>query len=158
MGSALTTEGARDPVRLAQHLKRTLVSTGRIVVPGALLLAAAAPLVLRFFGPQYVDHATTLLRLLALSAIPAMVPLTFVGAARVLRRLKAMVVVTAASTVPTLILLPVVLHSFGINGVGILWLVVQTAVAVPLLLGELRPLWSPRAAVARAGSVMAESR
>jgi O-antigen/teichoic acid export membrane protein len=143
MGMALTTEGSRDPVRLAEKLRTTLVSTGRIVIPGALVLAAGAPLFLRFFGPEYSSHASTLLRLLALSTIPGMIPLMFVGAARVQRRLKAMVIVTAATTVPVLVIVPILLPLIGIAAVGVAWLGVETVVAVILLLGELRPLWRP---------------
>ncbi|MCU1427030.1 MAG: rane protein involved in the export of O-antigen and teichoic acid-like protein [Actinomycetia bacterium] len=147
MGMSLTTEGATDPARLAEHTRATLVGAGRIVIPGALLLVVGAPWFLQIFGAEYASHATNLLRLLALSTIPAIVPATFVSAARVQRRLTAMVVVTAASTVPVLVLAAPVVNMMGIAGVGVLWLVVQSAVAVVLLAGELRPHWA-RPAVA----------
>jgi O-antigen/teichoic acid export membrane protein len=139
MGMALTTEGARDPARLAEHTRATLLGTGRIVVPGALVLFAGAPWFLEIFGAEYAKHATGLMRLLALSTIPALVPLTFVSVARVQRRLRAMVVVSAATTVPVLVLAPILLHTSGLAGAGLAWLIVQTAVAVVLLAGELRP-------------------
>jgi hypothetical protein len=82
-----------------------------------------------------------------LSTIPALVPLTFVSVARVQRRLTAMVVVSAASTVPVLILTPILLHTSGIAGAGIAWLLVQSAVAVVLLAGEMRPHVAARTSV-----------
>jgi O-antigen/teichoic acid export membrane protein len=133
MGMALTAEGARDPAHLHDHARAVLRSASRIIVPGALLLAAGAPLVLRVFGGGYASHGTALLRLLALSTIPAIVPSTFVSVARVQRRLAAMVVVTVLSTLPVLALAPLFLHWFGIAGVGVSWLLVQSAVAVVVL-------------------------
>jgi O-antigen/teichoic acid export membrane protein len=152
MGMALTTEGARDPERLGEHTRAVLRSAGRIIVPGALLLAAGAPLFLHLFGAEYASHGSALLRLLALSTIPALVPATFVSVARVQRRLAAMVVVTLASTVPVLALAPLFLHWFGIAGVGVSWLVVQSTVAVVLLAGELRVHLRPHVTVAAAAS------
>jgi O-antigen/teichoic acid export membrane protein len=141
MGMSLTTEGARDPARLAEHTRATLKSAARIVVPAALLLTVAAPLFLDVFGAEYSTHGTMLLRLLALSTIPAIIPITFVSVARVQQRLLAMVVVTAATTVPVVVLVPPLVHWFGIAGVGWAWLVVQTAVAAVLLTGEWRNVW-----------------
>jgi O-antigen/teichoic acid export membrane protein len=147
MGMALTTEGATDPARLAEHTRSTLTAAARIIVPLALILAAGAPLFLRVFGAEYSHHATGLLRLFALSTIPAIVPVTFVTVARVQGRLMAMVIATAAATLPVLVLAPVFMHFIGIAGVGLSWLVVQSFVAVYLLLGELRPHWQARPVV-----------
>jgi hypothetical protein len=133
LGMSLTTEGALDPASLGAHARATLVSAVRIVVPLAIVLALASPIVLQVFGSEYSDSGSDLLRLLALSAIPAIVPLIYVSAARVQRRLTAMVIVTLASTVPALVLSPFLLEAYGIVGVGMAWLVVQAAVALVLL-------------------------
>jgi O-antigen/teichoic acid export membrane protein len=141
MGMALTTEGAHDPGRLAEHARATLIAAGRIVVPLAVLLAVGAPVFLKLFGGEYSSHATTLLRLFSLAMIPAIVPTTFITVARVQRRLTAMVIVTALTTLPVLALAPVFMHFLGLWGMGLSWLVVESAVAIVLLLGELRPHW-----------------
>jgi O-antigen/teichoic acid export membrane protein len=143
LGMALTTEGAHDPSRLAEHTRATLTAASRIVIPLSLVLAVGAPWLLKgiFHKPEYATHATSLLRLFALSAIPAIVPITFVTVARVQRRLAAMVVVTAVTTLPVLVLAPLLTHFMGIAGVGLAWLIVQSVVAVVLLSGELRPHW-----------------
>jgi O-antigen/teichoic acid export membrane protein len=138
MGMSLTTEGALEPERLAEHTRATLIATLRIIVPLAVVLIAGAPLILAVYGAKY--HAgVTVLRLFALSTIPAMVPLTFVTVARVQRRLTAMLVATAFTTIPVLVLAPVLLHYFGVAGMGYAWLIVQSLGAVVLLLGEMRP-------------------
>jgi O-antigen/teichoic acid export membrane protein len=138
MGMALTTESAQDPERLSEHTRATLVATFRIVAPLALAIVAAAPLCLAVFGHKY-EAAEGVLRLFALATIPAMVPLTFVSVARIQRRLTAMLVVTALTTAPVLILAPILMHSFGVIGIGYAWLIVQAAGAAVLLLGEMRP-------------------
>jgi len=141
MGQSLTTEGAQEPERLFEHTRATLIASARIVVPlAAVLILIAHPLLTHVFKPEY-GPGTTVLRLFALSTIPAMVPLTFVTVARVQRRLLAMVVVTALTTVPVLVLAPILMHLWGVNGMGYAWLIVQTVGAIALLLGELRPHW-----------------
>ena len=138
MGMALTTEGAQEPERLAEHTRATLVASFRIVAPLALVLVAGAPLFLAVFGHKY-EAGAGVLRLFALSTIPAMIPLTFVTVARVQRRLTVMLVATAFTTVPVLVLAPILMHFAGVTGIGYAWLIVQTAGALVLLLGEMRP-------------------
>ena len=102
-GMVLTTQAAKDPEHLDVHVRRAMALGLRVVVPLAIALAVAAPLVLRIYGDEYVLHATTLLRLLALTMIPAAVPVYAVTIARVQQRLGAMVAITAMSTLPTLV-------------------------------------------------------
>jgi O-antigen/teichoic acid export membrane protein len=147
MGMALTTEGAQEPERLSEHTHATLVASFRIIAPLAGVLVVGAPLFLAVFGHKY-EAGAGVLRLFALSTIPAMIPLTFVTVARVQRRLTAMLVVTALTTVPVLVLAPILMHFMGVIGVGYAWLIVQGAGAIVLLLGEMRPHVRPtRAAV-----------
>jgi aminoglycoside phosphotransferase len=95
-------------------------------------------------GPEYVDGASILLPLLVLSAIPNVVIATFLSAARVQRRMRAVVVVTAAMSVSTMGLSVVLLDRYGLTGVGVAWLVAQSLIALGLLLTELRAVWMPR--------------
>jgi O-antigen/teichoic acid export membrane protein len=138
MGMSLTTEGAHEPERLWEHTRATLKASFRIIAPLAALLVVGAPLVLAVFGTKYQAGAGVL-RLFALSTIPAMIPLTFVTVARVQKRLTAMLVVTALTTVPVLVLAPILMHIMGVIGMGYAWLIVQSAGAIFLLLGEMRP-------------------
>jgi O-antigen/teichoic acid export membrane protein len=142
MGMSLTTEGAQEPERLYEHTRATVRASARIVIPlAALLIVAAHPFLYYVFKPVYAAHATGLLRLFALAMIPALVPTTFVAVARIQKRLVAMVVVTAVSTVPVLALAPVLMHFLGVIGMGWAWLIVQCVVAVVVYFGELRPHW-----------------
>ncbi len=114
------------------------------MIPLAIVVAIVAPLILRFFGSEYVDGASLLLALLALSAIPNVVITTFLSAARVQRRMRAVTVVTAAMSVSVMGLSVLLLDRYGLTGVGVAWVAAQSVIAVVLLITELRAVWLPR--------------
>ncbi|HEY3723881.1 MAG TPA: phosphotransferase [Acidimicrobiia bacterium] len=144
LGMSLVTEGARAPQRLYEFALRTLAQSGKIVVPLAVGVALLSPVILRLLGPDYVRGASILLPLLVLSAIPNVVIATFLSAARVQRRMRAVVVVTAAMAVSVMGLSIILLDRYGLTGVGVAWLVAQSVIAIVLLLTELRTTWIPR--------------
>jgi O-antigen/teichoic acid export membrane protein/aminoglycoside phosphotransferase len=144
LGMSLVTEGARAPHRLYEFALRTLAQCGKIVIPLAVATALLSPLILRFFGPEYVTGASVLLPLLVLSAIPNVVIATFLAAARVQRRMHAVVVVTAAMSVSVVGLSVLLLQRYGLTGVGVAWLAAQSVIAIALLATELRAVWLPR--------------
>ncbi len=143
LGMSLVTEGARAPQRLYEFALRTLVQSAKIVVPLAVAVALLSPLILRLLGPQYVTGASVLLPLLVLSAIPNVVIATFLSAARVQRRMRAVVVVTATMSVSVMGLSVVLLDRYGLTGVGVAWLAAQSVIAIGLLATELRAMWLP---------------
>lgn len=142
MGSSLIVEAAHDPIKLNSYSYRVFVNAERIVIPVAAILALGAPYVLRLFGHSYATEGATLLRLLALSAIPHTVTSLYVSIARVQRRVTAVATVLASFCILVLTLSYVLLRIYGIAGVGVAWLVSQTAIALVLLATQLRPLWS----------------
>jgi O-antigen/teichoic acid export membrane protein/aminoglycoside phosphotransferase (APT) family kinase protein len=144
LGMSLVTEGARAPQRLYEFALRTLAQSGKIVVPIAVVVALLSPVILRLFGPKYVDSASILLPLLVLSAIPNVVIATFLSAARVQRRMRAVVVVTATMSISVMGLSVVLLDRYGLTGVGVAWLLAQSVIALALLVTELRTMWLPR--------------
>jgi O-antigen/teichoic acid export membrane protein len=145
VGMSFVTESSRDPGRI-DELARTMVGHAlRIVGPLAALLVLAAPLVLRILGPQYADHATLLLQLLVLSAIPNVVVTTYLGIVRVQRRMTAVIAVIGALSGGVLVLAAALMPWIGVTGAGVAWLVSQCAVAGVLLAGELRPVLLVRA-------------
>jgi O-antigen/teichoic acid export membrane protein/transposase len=64
--SSFVVEASRDPGRIRAHLRHTLTLLSIINVLGGLILVAAAPLLLRVLGQQYVAGTGTL-RLIGLS-------------------------------------------------------------------------------------------
>ena len=143
VGMSFITEASRDPERIVDYARKTLAHALRIVVPLAAVLALGAPLVLRAFGTDYASHATRLLQLLAISAIPNAIVNTYLSVARVQRRMGRIVAVTSVQSVTIFAVATVLLHVVGLTGVGLAWLLTQTSVATVLVFGEFRTLWLP---------------
>jgi O-antigen/teichoic acid export membrane protein len=72
--TSFVVEASRDPERIRAHLRHTLTLLSIINVLGGLIVVAAAPLLLRLLGQQYVAGTGTL-RLIGLS-----MPFTMFGA------------------------------------------------------------------------------
>jgi O-antigen/teichoic acid export membrane protein len=71
MGQALFAETARREVPLGVQFRKALRGVYGILLPSLVLLLVLAPFVLRLFGRAYATDATSCLRVLALSALPA---------------------------------------------------------------------------------------
>jgi O-antigen/teichoic acid export membrane protein len=143
VGMSLVTEASRQPERVVEYARRMIALSLRIVAPLAIVITLGAPLILRIFGPAYANHATHLLQLLALSAIPNTVTATYLSIARVQRRLRAVIIATGALAATVLTLAIVLMPMIGVTGAGAAWLIGQTLLATVLLLGELRTVWLP---------------
>ena len=143
MGMALLTEGSLDPAELRTHWRRTVIESARLVVPGAIVMALAAPLILGVMGGSYSDEAVTLLRLLALSAIPFIFVEAFADAQRVARRMRVVVLTFVSLSVLVFALALPLMHMWGIVGIGVAWLVAQSVVAVAVSLPQLAELRRP---------------
>jgi O-antigen/teichoic acid export membrane protein len=143
MGASIVVESAGDLARLGSAARTVLRHTGGLLVGAAAVLVLAAPLVLRVFGEDYPEHATTLLRLLALSTVPNLVMATALAAARVQRRagmvMAIYITVSAMVFGGALVFVP----RMGLSGMGMAWLTAQTLMATALLL--LRRTWLPAA-------------
>lgn len=142
--SSLTVEAALNERELGRLCRRTLVHTLRLVVPVAVIVAAAAPLVLRAYGPQYAHAGAWLLRLLAVGAIPNAVVAVGLGVARVQQRGRLVLAIQAGEAIPLLAAGALLLGPMGIAGVGVAYLVSQILVAAWVTGGLLRPLLRAR--------------
>ncbi len=141
MGMSLITEASRDPLALANYSYRTARQAALLVVPAVIVIVVAAPLILGLFGDSYAEAGTSLLRLLALSAVPAIITTIYAAILRVERRIRTLVVLMLAQSGMVLVLSYWLLGTRGIVGVGIAWLVSQTLTATFVLVVELRPMW-----------------
>jgi O-antigen/teichoic acid export membrane protein len=144
VGSALVAEAAHEPEHVELHTRRALRQSLLLAVPAALVVAAAAPLLLTVLGAEYRNEATTLLRLLALSAIPHVITSTHVNLCRARRRVRSLVAVYAAFAVLVLGGGSLLTASMGAVGAGYAWLGTQTVIASLLLATSLRFLWIGR--------------
>lgn len=141
MGSSLVVESAGDPRRLGKAVRTVLRHAGVLLLAAVAGLVLAAPLVLRLFGPDYPSHATELLRLLALSALPNLVTATALASYRVHRRLWSFVVVYGVLCSIILVLCVVLVPRMGLPGMGVAFLGAQLVVAAALLV--FRSTWMP---------------
>ena len=141
--------------RLRQLTRRALRQTMLLICPLAALTAIAAPWLLLAFGADYADAGGTLLRILALGQLPNVFVALGISVARIEHRGRIVVAALGAQAVLVIGLSALLIPGMGIEGVGVAWLVSQTAVAAYLLAGVLRPLllperWRQRAAGAAA--------
>jgi len=143
MAASLVVETADDPAGLRARCRRVLTHTGALLAVAITALALGAPLVLRVFGPDHARNATTLLRILALSALPHLVVATALGACRALGRMRAVVAIQAGLAATALTLTALLLPMIGVLGAGVAWLCAQSATALTLL--GARRVWLPPA-------------
>lgn len=145
VGASFVTEASRYPERIAEYTRKTLSHCFAIIVPLSILMIITSTFVLSLFGEEYPERGETLLRLMALSAIPNVIVATYVSVARVQRRMTAVVVTVTATSGSVLILTVILLHTIGLDGVGLAWLLGQSGVALVILLTGFRSLWIPGA-------------
>jgi O-antigen/teichoic acid export membrane protein len=132
-GISLTVEGARDEARLAVYARQILRRALVLFTPVVLLLCLSAPLILAIFGPEYAESGVSLLRLLLLAVLPRLISIIFVAISRVQRRVGRIVVVQALTSTLVLSLSVLAMDRLNILGVGVAYLIGQTAVALLLL-------------------------
>ena len=144
MGMSLVTEGVRDADKLNLYSFQVLRQTLRLMVPIVALVFVGAPYILRLYGESYAAEGVTLLRLLSLSALPYVVIAIYLSMARVKRDVLAIFFVLSGLSVLVLGLTHIFLGVYGITGIGLAWLLAQSAVMIVLLVTQLRRIWSPQ--------------
>ncbi|HEX2979621.1 MAG TPA: phosphotransferase, partial [Anaerolineaceae bacterium] len=141
MGQSLVAEVAADPVKLNIYSIKVLKQTARMILPVVAGIVIGAPYILHLFGQDYASEATTLLRLLSLSAVPQILVALYLSIARIQRRMASLVGVQAAVSILAVVMIYSLVPIMGINGVGIAWLASMTLVALFLAVTQMRNLW-----------------
>jgi O-antigen/teichoic acid export membrane protein len=90
------------------------------------------------FGPEYSRNAATLLRLLAVSALPLAINSLYFGTKRVEKNMRVVILLIVLAGAITLGLSYLLMPSKGISGVGIAWLVGQSCVTLVIVSKRLR--------------------
>jgi O-antigen/teichoic acid export membrane protein len=130
MASSLTVEASLDRSKLKSYFWRSLIQTMGILLPGVLLILAAAPVILQIFGQSYAEGGSTTLRWLALSTLPNVVISFSIALARVQNRTQIVSLIQVTLCVALLGLSEIFLPIWGIAGVGFARFVSQGAMAV----------------------------
>ncbi len=140
MATSLTVAGAERRSEVGPDMRRILWLLFRLQVPLVAAIGIFAPLILHLFGRAYSDEGAMLLRLLALGVLPHGAIEVCLGVARVRRQLRLLVAIQAAQAGLLVALTVVFLPALGIAGVGVAFLVAQSAVALVAFMTEIRPL------------------
>jgi O-antigen/teichoic acid export membrane protein len=130
MATSFAVEVATDLKEAAIYSRQMLKQMALLIVPLAALIAITAPLVLSLFGADYARHGTTLLRLLAIAALPIILNNWYLSYVRVLGDVKAILLNQGLLCVLTLSLSYWWLTEYGIIGIGMAWLVAQSLIAL----------------------------
>lgn len=139
--TSMTVEGAHDEQRTV-YLAGTVVRRFLVIlVPAALVVCAAAPLLLIPFGHEYVDEGTTALRLLALASIARAIVCLYVAIARLQGRGRAIIAAQGTVFSVVVVLALILADPLGLPGIGLAWLAgnaLVAAVVAPGLVALLR--------------------
>lgn len=140
--TSLTVEVTHDEQKLSVYCYRIFVQGVRILAPLVLLLLIASTPILRSFGDAYAAEGATLLRLLALAALPNLLVMLYISLARIQNRAGDVMLVQGALCLLLLGLSYWWLPVYGIKSVGFAALISQGVVAALILLTRLRPILS----------------
>ncbi|MFF9914539.1 lipopolysaccharide biosynthesis protein [Streptomyces sp. NPDC013457] len=129
MASSLTAHASHSPESLAEGVRGALRRMAVLLVPVVLVLLVFAPYILAPFGPDYADHGTTVLRLLAAAALPRVAVELYIGVLRVQGRTGALAVLQGAMCLLVLGSAALLLGPVGISGAGLAMLGSMTLMA-----------------------------
>ncbi|MFF4985075.1 lipopolysaccharide biosynthesis protein [Streptomyces sp. NPDC001046] len=142
MASSLTAHASHDPRRLADGVRGALRRMTLLLVPVVAVLVLFAPYILTPFSPDYAEHGSTVLRLLALGALPRVVVELYIGVLRVQGRTGVLAALQGAMCALVLGCAAVLFTPAGIAGAGWAVLLSMTLIAVVSAVGlraALRP-------------------
>ncbi|WP_435283696.1 lipopolysaccharide biosynthesis protein [Streptomyces koelreuteriae] len=130
MASSLTAHASHDPRQLADGVRGALRRMTLLLVPVVAVLVLFAPYILTPFSPDYAEHGSTVLRLLALGALPRVVVELYIGVLRVQGRTGVLAALQGAMCVLVLGSAAVLFTPAGIAGAGWAVLLSMTLIAV----------------------------
>ncbi|MFE0474131.1 lipopolysaccharide biosynthesis protein [Streptomyces sp. NPDC058947] len=130
MASSLTAHASHDPRQLADGVRGALRRMTLLLVPVVLVLVLFAPYILTPFSPDYAEHGSTVLRLLALGALPRVVVELYIGVLRVQGRTGVLAALQGAMCALVLGSAAVLFTPAGIAGAGWAVLLSMTLIAV----------------------------
>jgi len=136
MSTSLSVETALAETEVRKHTLNAIAAILRIIGPAMLVIFIFAPQILSLFGPEYVKHGTSVLRILMLGAIPNAIGLVGLSVARFRHDGRLVAVVQILVAVIILGLSALLLPRLGIIAVGwavLLAVLVGAAMVAPTL-------------------------
>ncbi|ALE73912.1 MULTISPECIES: oligosaccharide flippase family protein [unclassified Pseudonocardia] len=141
--SALVVEGARDPERAHVFARAVLRRICVIVLPSAVVIGLAAPLLLWFYGPEYVENSTLVLQLLMVSMFPRVVVTLWMTKSRLANRTGGLAVQQLVHATIVLGGIPLLAPTLGVDAVGWAWLAGELLLAIVFAPSVIRWLRRP---------------
>ncbi|MER6620891.1 lipopolysaccharide biosynthesis protein [Streptomyces sp. NPDC000931] len=135
MASSLTAHASHDPRQLADGVRGALRRMTLLLVPVVAVLVVFAPRILTPFDADYAEHGSTVLRLLALGALPRVVVELYIGVLRVQGRTGVLAALQGAMCALVLGSAAVLFTPAGIAGAGWAVLISMTLIAVVSVFG-----------------------
>lgn len=124
--SPLTVEGAHAPGEIPALLRSALRHIFLIILPAVAVLIAVCPWLLRAFGEKYVS-AVPVLDLLLVACLPKAIATVFYAYCRIQRNTRTSAVMQGCVCAATLSAVLLVAHPFGLVGVGLAIVAVQSS-------------------------------
>jgi O-antigen/teichoic acid export membrane protein len=153
---SLTTQAARTPQHIHELTHAVIRRFLFIGLPIIILIIVAAPLVLLPFGPEYVRHSTTVLRLLASASCFRSIIYLYSATARLQGQGLRIAVpqITIAIMLVSLVILLSARH--GLDGIGVAWLITFAVVAIAMLPSLVKFLRDPQVPVLPDSDMLAD--
>lgn len=133
---ALLAENSHEQHKEQRNTMQAGMLSLGLTVPIAVVGVVGAPILLLVYGSEFADNASTVLRILLIAAIPNVIHQIYVGRLRSQGRMAAVITLETVLSVIVISLSWVLLDRYGINGVGIAWLVGLSILAAYALVRE----------------------
>ena len=130
---SLFAEGSYEERSFGRELRRSFKFLGFFLLPATAAFILLGREILLAFGGEYSARGFELFRILCLAALPQALASLHLTAARVERKLRMILLISAGISLPTLALSSLLLPHLGIKGAGIAWLSSNLLISLPLL-------------------------
>ena len=131
---SLFAEGSHEESLLQSNTIKSVGLCLLILIPAIVVLLVLGDKLLLFFGRSYSESGATLLRILALSAIPVSINCICLSVMRVKKNTKGVMLVSAFTASLALGSGYILMTKVGLSGVGVGWIAAQTLVAIIVVL------------------------
>jgi len=138
LAASLFAEGSFEEDKLRSNTLKAMGLSIAILIPSIAGVFLLGNKLLSLFGPEYSENATTLLWILAVSAIPMGINSFYISVIRVKKDITRIIVVSAVTACFTLGLSYIFMTEFGLWGMGLGWLIGQAMVAIAVIVPLLR--------------------
>ncbi len=139
---ALLAESSYEKSKLHKNSLQAGMLSLALTIPVMVIGLVGARYLLLIYGSDYADNSANVLRILLVAAVPNIMHQIFVGRLRVQGRMGSVVFFETLLSVIVVFLAWLLLPRYGINGVGIAWLVGLTLLGTYAAIRESVWLWA----------------